>query len=106
MIPSNKNLSNENIYQQKIKIKLTNDNRCIIQSSADTPSKSQNNETINKSEASLNLMDYNDNDLMSLSKSINSISNNQKPINNNIENISTKKDKKIIISMKKVIQTY
>ena len=92
MIPSNRNFPGENAYKQKIKIQLTNDNRCIIQSEMDTPNKSQNN-TINKSEPSINLMDYNDNDLMSLSKSINSISNIQKPINNNnnIENNTNKK---------------
>ena len=92
MIPSNRNLPNENLYKQKIKIQLTNDNRCIIKSSTDTPNKSQNNTTINKSELSINYMDYNDNDLMSLSKSVNSTSNNQKTTNNNIENDSSKKN--------------
>ena len=81
MIPTNKNLPNENIYKQKIKIKLTNDNRCIIQSTLDSPNKSHPN-AINKSEPSINGINYtdnfNDNDLLSLSKSINSNRNTTK----------------------------
>ena len=90
MIP-NKNLQNENGYKQKIKIQLTNDNRCIIQSTLETPNKSQNNLVL-KSEQSINMLDYNnienynDNDLMSLSKSVNSISNMEKQNHNNNTN--------------------
>ena len=84
MIPTSKNLPNENSYQQKIKIQLTNDNRCIIQSTLDSPNKSHRN-TINKSEPSINGINYtdnfNDNDLLSLSKSINSNRNTTKPNN-------------------------
>ena len=89
MIPNNRNMLNENIHKQKIKIQLTNDNRCIIQSTLETPGKSQNN-TILKSDQSINMLDFNnidnfnDNDLMSLSKSVNSLSNITKQnINNN-----------------------
>ena len=90
MIPSSNNFQNENLYNQKIKIQLTNDNRCIIQSTIETPNKSEHN-TINKSEKSINI-NYtdNDNDIMSLSKSINSILNNTK-INCNDNNKSNKK---------------
>ena len=97
MIPSSKNLPNENAYKQKIKIQLTNDNRCIIQSTLETPNISHQN-TINKSETSINCINYtdnfNDNDLLSLSKSINSNHNTTKTNNcdnNNKNNNSSKK---------------
>ena len=92
MIPNSSNFQNAN-YKQNIKIQLTNDNRCIIQSTLETPNKSPEN-IINKSEPSLNAINYtdndNDNDFMSLSKSLNSISNVIKP---NIDNNQNEKKK-------------
>ena len=63
MIPNRSNMNN---YNNQIQIKLTNDNKCIIQTLSESPIKSQN--TAIKDEFSMN------ND-MSLSKS-NSIINN------------------------------
>ena len=90
MIPSYLNFQKDN-YKQKIKIQLTNDNRCIIQSTLETPNKSVYN-TINKREPSMNAINYtdndNDNDLMSLSKSLNSISNVSKTNNDINQNVN------------------
>ena len=63
MIPNSNNINN---YNNQIKIQLTNDNKCIIQTLTESPIKSQN--TILKE-------DYSINEDMSLSKS-NSIINN------------------------------
>ena len=63
MIPNGNNLNN---YNNQIKIQLTNDNKCIIQTIAESPIKSQN--TIIKEDISLNDM--------SLSKSNSIIKNN------------------------------
>ena len=94
MIPSYLNFQKDN-YKQKIKIQLTNDNRCIIQSTLETPNKSVYN-TINKSEPSMNAINYtdNDNDLMSLSKSLNSISNVSKTNNDINQNVNKNIDNK------------
>ena len=66
MIPIGSNMNN---YNNQIKIKLTNDNKCIIQTLSESPIKSQN--TIIKDELLLN-------DDMSLSKSNSIINNNSK----------------------------
>ena len=77
MIPNANNINN---YNNQIKIQLTNDNKCIIQTLTESPIKSQN--TILKE-------DYSINEDMSLSKSnsnINNISQNaakQKILNSN-----------------------
>ena len=81
MIPS-KNDTNPN---QKIKIRLTSDNKCIIKSTIDSADKSKG--TINKSEYSINipdLKDINDNELLTLSKSL---TNNQNYDNDDNSNL-------------------
>ena len=75
MIP---NALNSNNYNNQIKIQLTNDNKCIIQTLLESPIKSQN--TLMKDEFSIN-------EDMSLSKSNSMINNNishsKKPSNTN-----------------------
>ena len=80
MIPNSNNINNNN----QIKIQLTNDDKCIIQTISESPFKSQN--TIIKDNFSLN-------EDMSLSKSNSIINNNsklkQKISNSNLNNNNT-----------------
>ena len=81
MIPS----KNENNCNQKIKIQLTSDNKCIIKSTIESAEKSK--ATINKSEYSINipdLKDINDNELLTLSKSLTNNQNNDNEANSNL----------------------
>ena len=81
MIPS----KNENNCNQKIKIQLTSDNKCIIKSTIESGENSK--ATINKSEYSINipdLKDINDNELLTLSKSLTNNQNNDNEANSNL----------------------
>ena len=98
MIPSSNNFINENLYNQKIKIQLTNDNRCIIQSTLETPNKSQQN-TINKSEKSINI-NYTDNDNTKINFNDNNKSN--KKISNNENNIDYDGNSNLLISFSNI----
>ena len=81
MIPS----KNDTNCPQKIKIQLTSDNKCIIKSTIESADKSKG--TINKSEYSINipdLKDINDNELLTLSKSLTNNQNNDNEDNSNL----------------------
>ena len=81
MIPS----KNEPSSHQKIKIQLTSDNKCIIKSTIESADKSK--ATLNKSEYSINipdLKDINDNELLTLSKSLTNNQNNDNEDNSNL----------------------
>ena len=84
MIPNANNITN---FNNQIKIQLTTDNKCLIQALSESPIKSQN--TMQKEDFSIN-------DDMSLSKSDNSIDNN-----NNIINNSQNQSKPIILNSNK-----
>jgi len=76
---------NENNCNQKIKIQLTSDNKCIIKSTLESAEKSK--ATLNKSEYSINipdLKDINDNELLTLSKSLTNNQNNDNEANSNL----------------------
>ena len=81
MIPS----KNEINCSQKIKIQLTSDNKCIIKSTIESAEKSKG--TLNKSEYSINipdLKDINDNELLTLSKSLTNNQINEQEANSNL----------------------
>ena len=81
MIPSKNDIN----CSQKIKIQLTSDNKCIIKSTLESAEKSKG--TINKSEYSINipdLKDINDNELLTLSKSLTNNQINENEANSNL----------------------
>ena len=81
MIPSKNDVN----HTQKIKIQLTSDNKCIIKSTIESAEKSKC--TINKSEYSINipdLKDINDNELLTLSKSLTNNQNYDNEGNSNL----------------------
>ena len=81
MIPSKNDIN----CTHKIKIQLTSDNKCIIKSTLESAEKSKC--TINKSEYSINipdLKDINDNELLTLSKSLSNNQNMDNDANSNL----------------------